>query len=137
MEDYSILDVLIAMSVNSAPLKIKTLDKVWDLESKNKAIGYYNYDTGIPTLLNFNYLIENGRLKEPVEVLVDNYEKEDTEWEDIKQYEIEGSPDSLKISQDYLRDIKCTMVEGLLAETINQIIANQKRIIERLNKDGK
>ena len=122
--------------------KITTLYELMGLIKDDKAPKKIKYD-GKEYYYNFGdyysvkdiNLFNNIELK--LEVTVEILPEENDEWEDIKYYEIEGSPDSLKISQDYLRDIKCTMVEGLLAETINKLIKNQKYLKERLDKDDR
>ena len=116
---------------NNAPKKIKIDNDFWYFYKKsNGEVSYIDNEESYwrSCNLNFNYYIENNKLNYPVEILPE----ENDEWEDIEEMDTYHRGDKLLIVDKYYGDITGSLVDEVIADRVNQLIKNQKRIIEKL-----
>ncbi len=123
-KEITIYELMGLVKNGNAPKKIKFSEDIYTYVPQGHNYkdneGYSLFGNHIINIINY--------LAIKVEILPE----ENDEWEDIEEYDIGGPVGDIEISLDYLKNVKCTNVEALLAETINKLIKNQKYLKEKL-----
>lgn len=121
-----VIDLYNMISKGSTPKKIKYNTKIYEYDKEQD-----DYSTFV--ISNYEYLLDDinitSQLNDEVEIL-DEEEFEDIEPLVLRTFERTGQAITTYRLEDY-----CDYNFEKIEEKINQLIKNQKKIIERLNKD--
>ena len=123
MKTIKIIDLLNKIANGEAPRTIFYMGATYDYDKD--CMDYEDVDTGD---LMFDDRYNTQILNDEVEIL-----DEEDEFEDIEEVEVYHQYDTALI-KNYDSEFKVNLGVELLADKINDLIKNQKKIIEKINK---